>query len=575
MPNVLDQMRAMSLAPSRKESFDLWLQGADALEFLRTDICQDEIVIYAGVDHVFIHGILVPAALLKPLDIDDLMAWNFNAYSSWGVSYAIGDPSSICLEPPLHDAGSKTLAQGEKLVFARSFEGRPDQKHEFEILQKFVHISNLYFMYERNAFCRLDEMGDIEEVIRVLTLTKKKDGLTGTIITFGRSVLDEYMALTGTALVRTFDFTRFRSGEFGGWSGTPESSFKFDGDLFYRWAVEHGNASYFRGCQVLSQRMTKEEVYARYNRRWDKDREYASFIAYDWRHGVVKEISCAPGATANYFVKSDLPFEVSPAFFRPEVLLKYKADPEKYHLDERSITCRGTWHLKTYDINEAGQVHTYLAYLRDLPYGEQLYWNNFNEAPKALLSKRAITTDFKGEWDLEYDPLESVKAVIRELVRKEVAWWSLRSERLIDQAHYPVTSSDAEWATELLNLDQLVVEGFEEKWLRQKALALGRKPDQRFRSLKLIEECLTAFGFEGDHARTVTAPLYRLHELRSKLKGHASGEEAVKIKREVLLQHKSYKDHFRALCAECDEALHIILDAFEKAGKNSSANHRN
>ena len=64
MPNVLDQMRAMSLAPSTKESFDLWLQGADALEFLRTDSCQNEIVIYAGVDHVFIHGILVPAALL-------------------------------------------------------------------------------------------------------------------------------------------------------------------------------------------------------------------------------------------------------------------------------------------------------------------------------------------------------------------------------------------------------------------------------------------------------------------------------------------------------------------------------
>ena len=86
-------------------------------------------------------------------------------------------------------------------------------------------------------------------------------------------------------------------------------------------------------------------------------KQYESFIAYDLKNGVVEEISCAPGATANYFTKSDLPFEITPAFFRPEVLQRYKSDPTKYTLEERSISCRGTWSLQTYDINEAGQVH--------------------------------------------------------------------------------------------------------------------------------------------------------------------------------------------------------------------------
>jgi hypothetical protein len=86
------------------------------------------------------------------------------------------------------------------------------------------------------------------------------------------------------------------------------------------------------------------------------------------KNGVIREISCAPGATANYFTESDLPFELSPAFFSPEVLRKYKADSDKYSLAGRSISCRCAWSLQTYDVNEAGQVHTYLVYLRNLPY---------------------------------------------------------------------------------------------------------------------------------------------------------------------------------------------------------------
>ena len=66
------------------------------------------------------------------------------------------------------------------------------------------------------------------------------------------------------------------------------------------------------------------------------------------------------------------------------MLLKYKKDPEKYLLEDRSITARNSWYLKTYDINAAGQVHTYLIYLSHLPYEEQVYWKSANEAPKPI-----------------------------------------------------------------------------------------------------------------------------------------------------------------------------------------------
>jgi hypothetical protein len=219
---------------------------------------------------------------------------------------------------------------------------------------------------------------------------------------------------------------------------------------------------------------------------------------------------------------------------------------------------------RTYDINEAGQVHTYLVYLRRLPYEEQLHWKAYNEQPKGPISKRAIRTDFEGSWDFEYDALNSIKEIVRELHSKQVPWWTLRSEKLIDQVHYPVTASADEWANEILLLDQLLVEGFETKWLRQKATSLGRTADAKFGSLKLVEECLVGAGFAQDDAQKIIAPLKTAHDLRSKLKGHASGKEAAAIRKQALKDHGSYQQHFRSLAAVCDEAVRVIAEEFAK-----------
>jgi hypothetical protein len=188
-----------------------------------------------------------------------------------------------------------------------------------------------------------------------------------------RDVLDEYMAVTDTSIVRMFDVTRTRRRSFAGWSDAAEKSEWEDGDLYFRDHIERSRASYMRGVQLVRSRMSRDE--ASRHVRWGEpgDRNYESFIAVDRKNGdVVREISTEPGKTAHYFAESELPWEVSPAFFRPEVLLRYKADTGKYSMAHRSISCRGAWSLQTYDINDVGQVHTYIVYLRDLPHDEQL-----------------------------------------------------------------------------------------------------------------------------------------------------------------------------------------------------------
>ena len=169
-----------------------------------------------------------------------------------------------------------------------------------------------------------------------------------------------------------------------------------------------------------------------------------------------------------------------------------------------------------------------------------------------------MTTDFEGNWHLEYDALSSLQEILHHWYTKRVPWWTLRSEKLINVVHYPVTASQDEWSDELLRLDQLVVEGFEKKWLKAKAEAHGRKPDVNFGTLKLIEECLLGLGFEPGDASVTVAPLKEVHELRNKMKGHASGSEATAIKKKVLKEHSTLGAHFRELCRKCDESIRVI-----------------
>ncbi|HVB57401.1 MAG TPA: hypothetical protein VNE63_13390 [Candidatus Acidoferrales bacterium] len=564
MAGVISKLLEISTAPTDKEAFERWIGLEDAIAFLKQSSKDNEFVIYACTKHTFLHAVVVPAASVDPPNIEDLLRWDHNPFSSWGILVSFGEPTSVSIAQPLRSVGADTLEVGEQLLFARTFDGRIGKKTYYEVLQKFTHAFGLHYVEARMAYCRLDKHGDIEDVIRIVEIPARGTEFGGTIVTFNRALLDEYLVLTDSTIVRMFDFTRCRYSEFSGWSGSHDSQCLEDPILFYRSHIEPGHASYMRGCQIVRTLTSRETVIKRHDLSQSEEREYASFIAHDWKNKIVREISTAPGETTNYFTKSELPFETSPAFFRPEVLTKYKADSEKYRLEERSISCRGGWSLQTYDINEAGQIHTYIVYLRNLPYEEQLYWKAHNEKPQKSISKRAFETDFEGKWHQEYDPLESLKGALHDWNRLQVPWWELRAEKLPDQVHYSVTSSHDEWANEILHLDQFVIEGFETKWLRNEAQRLGRSPDARLQSLSLVEECLIGMGYADNDARKIFGPLKNAHHLRSKLRGHASGNEAEEIRNQILAEYGSYNKHFRALAEVVDQSIRAIGEAFDK-----------
>lgn len=86
----------------------------------------------------------------------------------------------------------------------------------------------------------------------------------------------------------------------------------------------------------------------------------------------------------------------------------------------------------------------------------------------------------------------------------------------------------------------------------------GYTPTQRnsltdiFASIKVTHRSIRLLVALGDE---------KPESLRSKVKGHASGEEATEIKRKTLSTYTTYRKHFESLCAECDEAVRAIGQA--------------
>lgn len=560
LPQVIRRLQQLMDAPQGTNAFNKWLYQAELLEFLNENIDDDEIILYAGMAGAFIHAVCVPCEAVDPLDRRDLTNWDCNPYNSWTIR---GDGSTV---PPLAESQSKALAQGEQLVFCRGLSGVAELKDYVELSQQFVHVLGLHHMPERRAWSRIDRSGEIEDVVRVVRFSEAQTRTTGKVVLVKQSALAQYTVPQNLKLLRMFDFSLHHpKSDFGVWSQDLESKeLCLSPSLFAKLHIKTGFASFSHGFQVASIRDYEEDDYSSNGKR------YEEFIAIDSKTGVVGSISCAPEALSNYIEDSSLPYEISPAFFKPEVLLKYKTDYDKYTLEDRSLSCRGSWTLKTYDVNEASQVHTYLIYLGRLPHEEQLYWRAYNVQPIGSISKRAYEWDIKGNFCYQDDdPLIELKHLLR---NSQCLWWGLSSsdtlELMINRVHYPRTRSPDEWKNEILELDRLLVEGLNREWLKDKArnspVEVGTRPG----SIGLIKHCLMGMGIDKEEAEGTVSPLRELHNHRNKL-AHVDHGAAGRLKADAISRFESYTRHYTHIVKECLVTFKELNDHFRESAEDS------
>lgn len=510
-----------------------------------------------------LHSLLVPARDLAGQGAENLSRWGL-PHGTWGCGlvYGGGQPARVEFSEPITRIGDVVLSTAKMLVFGRGFDGRSEDRHYYEIAQFLTHANEIHWTPERRAWCRFDDNGDIEDVIRWTEIDRGDGRITAVCIQIKREILEQHMSATGDVLVQMFDSVVI-SDQFSSWGHEQPTTTEVDEHLglYYRQHLEGTNGSYVRGVQIIAQERTSEEFGELLFQRMNAPKQYESFITRDVKNRLTTTISCSPDALASYFEQdSPLPLQISPVFFSAQVLDKYKADPEKYSLEHRSITCRNSWHLKTYDVNDEGQVHTYIKYLGDLPYTEQVYWKSFNQAPRAPISKRAFTTDIKGEFDTESDPLRDLKHLVRNLNQLDLPWFKVRDTNLVEQLHYPLTDSPKIWGDALVNLAKVVVEGLEKKYFAGRAKQLGAEGDSLWGSIRWVKEFLIASNVDNEVIGEVVDPPRKLQELRTKLGAHSGGDEAAKLRAKLLRDFKSPRGHITHLSGELHRSLKLLAD---------------
>jgi hypothetical protein len=336
------------------------------------------------------------------------------------------------------------------------------------------------------------------------------------------------------------------------------------------WFENGGKHCHLRGFQYLSV-PSGEENSLRQELEGAKPREYCSFIIQDWKNKRISECSSDPEFLANYFTKSDLPYETSPAFFSREVLRKYKDTPEKYTIDKDKIYCRGAWQLQ-YGINDMGQVHAYICYLSYLPYKEQLYWKHYNEEPKAGLSATTVARDFYAEFVTDpFDPLSELKTLLVSFPSIEGKCeygpiWRPPNKDIVEQLIYMTGDSQKEWENDIHLLDKAVVEGLNARSLRKIVQSLSPilPNTETLRSIKLLGELLRLKDIAEDIREDVIAPLEELHMIRSKVFGHRKGEDASEIIASILTTHKTFSKHERHLVGKLYTSMRIFAELIQK-----------
>ena len=560
---LVQRMKHLDTIPPTADEYASWIKAGGHLELLRENANGDELIVCASSRYTFVHTVVLHEDAISPVDYEDLLSWNGDAFSSSAYYTWGGGRDDVWIERQWDSWDSRTLDGSRRLVFGRTFEGlKENEAVYYEVSQEYSHLADIHWRPELQAYCRFDEHGEFKPAVLV-TNGSGEENLT--LVSFTREELEQYLAASGSVLVRMFDFQLLRYGDFNGWPNTPEDVVKESDSFFYRQKVDIGKAAYTRGVQIICPTRPKDIIFSSIKKdRFDgKDTGYCEFLADDWRNERVTEISTDPSATTNYFEASanSLPYELSPAFFRPEVLSKYKADPDKYTIDEerRLIDCRGGWEVRSFDINEAGQVHVYICDLRNLHLDEQRYWRAFNEAPKAPISRPAFINDFEGEATDITDPLVDILSILRDWTESDCDWWKLGEGTLLTEVHTPRSTSRHEWAIAFTSLSKVVVEGFQTQSIQEQLEERGIEFDEKDRSLVLIGRLLAHQNGLGKERKL--PGLRKVQLIRSKVNSHRRGKQAEQLEKAALDEYGSYPSHFEVICRTVVAELKMIEEA--------------
>ena len=541
--HLLNELRNLSRKPDTDHGYNHWYRNI--LHMLQQNARHDpEIVLaFEGCGGAIRTGVFDPVNA-QGLSDDSVLSGGF-FYPEWRLAanseYSSGDvhPRFMGLQEVEYRSGGIPV---RPLVFYPNIEGTDFSS--VELLQEFTHLAQVVWRAERSAFCRLDVQADLEDVISI-THRSHNDSDYQALVTCHREVLDFYLSAAGLSALRVFCFDVWGLDRTF-FEGNEEREILRDSNprIAAEGHVRPTTSSIgFQGSQLVVPVRSRQDIVSMYiAETWGQNTLYEQFKTEDGCDLTCNERELSVADTLRV------------VFFNAEVLAKYRNDPDKYTVSSNSISCRGIWGLAPYDVNEAGQVFTYLFKLGKMPHTEQIYWKSFNERQKSGITKSFYERTILGKWSESEDNLDAVKAILDEWNRTGAKWWSMRDTLTMGRVVSPHSQSRQEWAVACGYLCMAVVECFSVEYVRTALKRSRIAYNANEKSLKLLERLIS----ERSGSEYKLDGLRELVRVRNKVYGHRPGSDARKLVDDAVRKYGSFAGHWQAICGQLATELRTI-----------------
>lgn len=213
-------------------------------------------------------------------------------------------------------------------------------------------------------------------------------------------------------------------------------------------------------------------------------------------------------------------------YFRPEVLQKYLQVPGYsvfFHMRNWGVASlpgdRGTIDV---GINSQGLVNAFAPDIADLSLAEQAYWASFSSLPSGEICEELFQTRMQsnpphspGVVDLIRDARSRLNASFQHQISVDLFSHIEPSEQALSRLSVGPLNNQFTEVSELAKIIyEWIIETMQIDLLRNTLSSLGGTIDKNLRQIKLLEKILMAKGLDEKQARSITAPLGGLYDLR-------------------------------------------------------------
>lgn len=270
--------------------------------------------------------------------------------------------------------------------------------------------------------------------------------------------------------------------------------------------------------------------------------------------GTLLRFTCNPDSLNNYFNSNPgAPMYLTPVFFKPGVLDKYRKSP-CFSVSERRLECGSQWGVEIDNVDST-RVMVYLGDLgRDVPESERGHFIEYAMPPAdQKISNEVFANDFLNSWTDPTGPVSRLTAARRRL---DETWRKVFGVSLFRKPHpddadmeklirIPSGDGREEFDTIILNLDKYLIEYIDES---------NFSGSTQTGSINKLEEFLKAQNAHAD-----LSSIRHLQCLRSASSAHAKGKKYEKLKRSLLTG--SAEADIKTLIDRLTATLNQISDA--------------